>query len=149
MELNFLCWLSVPLAHLPAACIRSRRTSLADSSDALSLCLEKLGVTDEKDRTALVIKVFWQCVPLRSSAAVRDAPLTAWATSHRYMQIARLLQTGYWLEPAGSHGAQGLDDYHFAVFSESAPGGSNLARGIVPLQSVRGRAACEPACRRS
>ncbi|POY75621.1 putative Peptidylprolyl isomerase [Rhodotorula taiwanensis] len=66
MELNFLCWL---------------------------LCLEKLGVTDEKDRTALVIKVFWQ-----------------------YMQIARLLQTGYWLEPAGSHGAQGLDDYHFAVF---------------------------------
>ncbi|GAA5987666.1 hypothetical protein JCM10908_007158 [Rhodotorula pacifica] len=66
MELNFLCWL---------------------------LCLEKLGVTDEKDRTAIVIKVFWQC-----------------------MRICRLLQTGYWLEPAGSHGAQGLDDYHFAVF---------------------------------
>ncbi|BGO91944.1 hypothetical protein NBRC10512v2_004206 [Rhodotorula toruloides] len=57
------------------------------------LCLQKLGVLKKEDRTAVVIRVFW-----------------------KYMRIARLLQTGYWLEPAGSHGAQGLDDYHFAVF---------------------------------
>ncbi|GJN90983.1 hypothetical protein Rhopal_003997-T1 [Rhodotorula paludigena] len=57
------------------------------------LCLQKLGVISEEDSKAVVIKVFW-----------------------KYMRIARLLQSGYWLEPAGSHGAQGLDDYHFAVF---------------------------------
>ncbi|GAA6032304.1 hypothetical protein JCM8097_008109 [Rhodosporidiobolus ruineniae] len=57
------------------------------------LCLQKLGVIKPEDSTAVVIKVFW-----------------------KYMRIARLLQTEYWLEPAGSHGAQGLDDYHFAVF---------------------------------
>ncbi|GAA5845617.1 hypothetical protein JCM11251_007770 [Rhodosporidiobolus azoricus] len=57
------------------------------------LCLQKLGVLKKEDSTAVVTKVFW-----------------------KYMRIARLLQTEYWLEPAGSHGAQGLDDYHFAVF---------------------------------
>ncbi|GAA5828888.1 hypothetical protein JCM3766R1_003854 [Sporobolomyces carnicolor] len=57
------------------------------------LCLEKLEVIRPTDYQAVVIKVFW-----------------------KYMKIARLLQTEYWLEPAGSHGAQGLDDYHFAVF---------------------------------
>ncbi|GAA5857839.1 hypothetical protein JCM8547_005999 [Rhodosporidiobolus lusitaniae] len=57
------------------------------------LCLKKLGVLKDEDNTAVVIMVFWQ-----------------------YMRIARLLQTEYWLEPAGSHGAQGLDDYHFTVF---------------------------------
>ncbi|GAA5911633.1 hypothetical protein JCM6882_008060 [Rhodosporidiobolus microsporus] len=57
------------------------------------LCLQKLGVLNKEDSTAVVTKVFW-----------------------KYMRITRLLQTEYWLEPAGSHGAQGLDDYHFAVF---------------------------------
>ncbi|GAA6054579.1 hypothetical protein JCM3770_000060 [Rhodotorula araucariae] len=57
------------------------------------LCLQKLGVINMEDNKAVVLRVFW-----------------------KYMRIARLLQTGYWLEPAGSHGAQGLDDYHFAVF---------------------------------
>ncbi|SCV69739.1 BQ2448_1133 [Microbotryum intermedium] len=57
------------------------------------LCLDKLKILTPDDDRAVVIKVFWQ-----------------------YMRVARLLQTEYWLEPAGSHGAQGLDDYHFAVF---------------------------------
>lgn len=51
MELNFLCWI---------------------------LCLNKLGLVQQEDFKAVVIKVFW-----------------------KYMQVMRTLQSSYWLEPAG------------------------------------------------
>ncbi len=60
---------------------------------ALLFCLARLGALEPSDGPALVTRVFT-----------------------RYLELARSLQRTYCLEPAGSHGVWGLDDYQFLAF---------------------------------
>jgi serine/threonine-protein phosphatase 2A activator len=60
---------------------------------------------------------FLLCALSRAGAfQPRDAPALVTRLFARHLRLARLLQTTYWLEPAGSHGAWGLDDYAFLPF---------------------------------
>jgi len=60
---------------------------------AFMYCLQRVGIVIHEDYAALVLRVFYS-----------------------YLKLMRHLQEVYWLEPAGSQGVWGLDDYQFLPF---------------------------------
>ncbi|KAJ1771596.1 Serine/threonine-protein phosphatase 2A activator [Coemansia sp. RSA 1813] len=75
------------------------------------LCLCKLGVFDPSDSAAIVLAVF-----------------------RKYILLCQKLQRTYNLEPAGSHGVWGLDDYQFLTFYFGSA--QMIGSGTVPAASI-------------
>ena len=64
----------------------------------------------------LCFAVFFLCVFKLKLITQADFPVVILRGFTAYLRLMRLLQDTYMLEPAGSHGVWGLDDYHCLLF---------------------------------
>jgi len=60
--------------------------------------------------------IFFLCLYKLRIITAADCAQVVLCGFHEYIKTMRCLQTVYLLEPAGSHGVWGLDDYHCLIF---------------------------------
>lgn len=60
--------------------------------------------------------IFLYCLYTCGCLTDKDDDVIVLVLFKRYLDLMRLVESTFWLEPAGSHGVWGLDDYHFLPF---------------------------------
>ena len=74
---------------------------------ALLCCVSLMGLVPEESFASIAFVVFAKCASLKHHPRLLHC---------RYLQVVRRIQREYKLEPAGSHGVWGLDDFQFLPY---------------------------------
>lgn len=97
----------------------AKMTHDAISAESLGYFLASLGEPIRLDYGTgheLHFLVFLYCLYRYGYLVPSDDVVVVLVVFYKYLVLMRSIEATFWLEPAGSHGVWGLDDYHFLPF---------------------------------